>query len=85
MGVFCLFFVCVVWIDVGFGCGDQLLFWLNKFQPTFIMGVTQESVQCEIAKNRVIQVNCHILIFCVFLFVLQRCELLRDVFCVVLL
>lgn len=38
--------------DAGFGCGDQLLLWLNVYNVEFIGGINYSVIQTELAKSR---------------------------------
>jgi cyclopropane fatty-acyl-phospholipid synthase-like methyltransferase len=38
--------------DAGFGCGDQLLLWLQKYQVNSIQGVNYSESQTKLAKKR---------------------------------
>jgi cyclopropane fatty-acyl-phospholipid synthase-like methyltransferase len=38
--------------DAGFGCGDQLLLWLKKYQVNSIQGINYSESQTRLAKNR---------------------------------
>lgn len=38
--------------DAGFGCGDQLLLWLKKYQVASIQGLNYSQSQTELAKKR---------------------------------
>lgn len=38
--------------DAGFGCGDQLLLWLSKYQVKSVVGVNYSHSQTQLAKKR---------------------------------
>jgi cyclopropane fatty-acyl-phospholipid synthase-like methyltransferase len=41
-------------LDAGFGCGDQLLLWLEKYRVEFLCGVNYSVSQTQLAKQRLI-------------------------------
>ncbi|KAJ3042105.1 hypothetical protein HDV00_008187 [Rhizophlyctis rosea] len=40
-------------IDFGYGCGDQILYWLQHYNPKTITGVTNEPIQATVANARI--------------------------------
>jgi cyclopropane fatty-acyl-phospholipid synthase-like methyltransferase len=41
--------------DAGFGCGDQLLLWLNQYKARSIYGINYSQCQTDLAKKRLAQ------------------------------
>jgi cyclopropane fatty-acyl-phospholipid synthase-like methyltransferase len=41
--------------DAGFGCGDQLLLWLKKYQVNSVQGINYSDSQTRIAKKRLVE------------------------------
>ncbi len=42
-------------LDIGFGCGDQLLLWLQHYQVAGVAGINYSHSQTELAKLRLLQ------------------------------
>jgi cyclopropane fatty-acyl-phospholipid synthase-like methyltransferase len=42
-------------LDVGFGCGDQLLLWMREYQVEFLCGINYSVSQTELAQQRLQQ------------------------------
>lgn len=42
-------------LDFGFGCGDQLLLWLQHYQVTHVAGINYSHSQTQVAKMRLLQ------------------------------
>ncbi len=42
-------------LDAGFGCGDQLLLWLDKYQVNTVAGINYSHCQTQVAKTRLIE------------------------------
>ena len=45
-------------LDVGFGCGDQLIYWQRSFQIEPIWGMNLSSIQTEYAHEKLALFNC---------------------------
>ena len=45
--------------DAGFGCGDQLLLWLNEYHIEFLCGINYSISQTELAQQRLQQAGFH--------------------------
>ena len=44
-------------LDCGFGCGEQLLTWINRYDVVSIAGINLSNSQTDVAKNKISRLN----------------------------